>query len=293
MAGAVQWRVLGPDERALQPAFVDLVRAVFRAADFARWIDWGLWQDDYRVVLALEDGRAVASVGVQRMRLQLPSGEREVYQWGAVAVHPACRGRGLATEAIRRADALCAGAPVLLYGNPSVRAFYPRFGFRAAPSWRFRLNRSLHPQAGAPLLDPATDADLRRRLLAAVEGAALLDPCLAARGHGRILLWYYANGFARPLHRIDASTWIVAAVEDGVLQVDEVIAPQPVDLLPILPRLLTEPVTAVEFGWAAQAWLDPDSAAALQAVEEEADLFLRGCDDWPAWPAALQPLART
>lgn len=291
----MEWQVVDAGDTALHGAFVDLVRAVFRRADFARWIDWGMWAPNYRVVLGSEHGKAVASVGVQGMRLWIGGRERQAFQWGAVAVHPTERGRGLAAEAIRRANALCADAPVLLYANPDVRAFYPRFGFRPAPSWRFRLNRAFHPEAVVKALDPALDdaGTLRVELLAAVAAAAPLDTRLAARDHGRILAWYYANGFARPLWRLDDALWLVAGEEDGVLHVDEVIAPAPRDLLPLLPRLLSGPVSSVEFGWQPAAWLDAADAAGVVPVEEPADLFLRGFSDWPDVPAALQPMART
>jgi predicted N-acetyltransferase YhbS len=254
-----------------------------------------MWAPDYRVVLGCEHGEAVASVGVQGMRVWVGGRERHACQWGAVAVHPAQRGRGLAAEAVRRADALCGDAPVLLYANPDVRAFYPRFDFRPASSWRFRLNRTFHPAGAAAALDPAAPdaAPLRAALVAAVAAAAPLDTNLAALDHGRILAWYYANGFARPLWRLDDTLWLVAGVEDGVLHVDEAIAPAPRDLLPRLPQLLNAPVAAVEFGWQPAVWLDAASASAVEPVQEPADLFLRGFSDWPEAPAALQPMART
>lgn len=292
MNSVIRLHVLGPADAALHPAYCDYVARVFTQADFRRWCEWEQWSESYRAFCLFDGERVVANAAVSRMRLWVDGEEVEGFQLGAVGCLPGCRGQGLARRAMQAALAACGSAPVLLFANPTVAEFYPRFGFAAAPQWRFETRAELRPGAEpAPRLDlaePADRADFLR--LAAV--AAPSAGTFAARDYGRIATWYAANGYAAPLRRLDRDTLVFAQAEDGVLTIQDVFAAAPdrFDLAAALPRLIDAPVHTVSFGFGPpRGW----AQAAATAIEDDAHLFVRGLD-LAALPAHRFPLlART
>lgn len=286
----MQLRRLGPDDRDAHAAFCAGVRAVFQRADFARWIDWGEWSDDYLACALFDGERVVANASLTRMRLRVEGGDVDGWQIGAVFCLPEARGRGWARRVLDAALDHCGDAPVLLFANPSVREFYPRFGFAPRDEHEFVADFACDPAGEvAPTLDVA-DPAVRARL------HALADACLpeserfGVRGQGRIVSWYYANGFARPLRALDEDTWLVCGVRDGLLHVDAILARADFDLRAAIPRLIERPIRGVRLGFTPDRWW-PDARAI--GVDPEPDLFVRGFDPLPRMPHKFPLLAQT
>jgi GNAT superfamily N-acetyltransferase len=267
--------VIGPQDTELQGPFCDYVSQVFRKADFRRWTNWGEWNDDYRAYTLFEDGRVVANVSVMRMRLLLEGREVPAFQLGAVGCLPSHRGRGLSRVVMDAALEACGAAPVLLFANPSVLQYYPRFGFQP---WRQTLFTAAHQAvpAGppAPTLD-LEDAAVRAHLAVLSRESLPVTERFGARGYGPIATWYAANGFARPLRKLSDDTWVFASVEGDTLYLDDIFTREPFDLRAHLPRLIDRPIRAIHFGFTPERWW-PE---AVEAGEDpEADLFVRALD---------------
>lgn len=254
-------------------AYCEYVRTVFTRADFSRWCAWGEWNEDYRAFTVLEGERVVANASVMRMDLLVEGEPLTGYQLGAVGCVPTHRGRGLARRAMEAALQHCGDAPVLLFANPTVRAFYPRFGFKPEDEAIFCAEESFAP-AGPPAeaLDVG-DEGVRRQIHALCAEGAPLTRRFGARGYGRILTWYYAAGFARPLRRLGPDLLVVAGVEDETLYVDAILARGHLDLRPFIPRLIEAPIKRLRFGFTPDLWWP---GAAAVGVDPDPDLFLRG-----------------
>ena len=266
---------IGPGDTALQAAFCDYVPQVFRRAAFRRWWEWGEWDDDYHAFSVVEDGQVLANASVMRMRLRLEGREVTGFQLGAVGCLPAQRGRGLARAVMEAALDFCGDAPVLLFANPNVLRFYPRFGF--AP-WRQELFSAPHEAmpAGtpAPTLDPS-EAGVRAGLAALSDEGIPVTERFGARGYSRIATWYPANGFARPLRRLGDDAWVFAGVEGDTLYLDDIFTRGPFDLRAWIPRLIDRPIQRIQFGFTPERWW-PEATVAGE--DTEADLFVRGMD---------------
>jgi GNAT superfamily N-acetyltransferase len=286
-------RILDHTDLALHPAYCDYVAQVFSQADFRRWCEWGQWAPGYRAYSLFEDGRVVANASTMRQRLIVGGEEIVAFQFGAVGCLPEWRGRGLARGAMQAALAECGDAPALLFANDSVLAFYPRFGFAPAPQALFEAPHAVEPAPlRAPQLDLA-DPAVRARFLALAARAAATGGRFASRDYGRVATWYAANGFAAPLLELDPDTWVFAREEDGVLEIEDVVAaaPSQAALAAALPRLIERPVRALRFGF------DPERLwpqACASGPDEDAGLFLRGLDPSRLGPHSRFPvLART
>ncbi|CAM3196205.1 GNAT family N-acetyltransferase [Corallococcus sp. ZKHCc1 1396] len=263
---------IGSHDIGLKAAFCDFVPQVFRRADFRRWSDWGEWNDDYRAFAVLEEGRVVANAAVMRMRLILEGREVQAFQLGAVGCVPTHRGRGLSRVVMDAALDACAGAPVLLFANPNVRQFYPRFGFQPWTQTLFAAAHEATPSGPpAPRID-LEDAAARAGLAALSSEGLPVTERFGARGHSTAASWHVANGFARPLRRLEDDAWVSAGVEGDTLYIDDVFTRRAFDLRACVPRLIDRPIRSIRFGFTPERWW-PDATVAGE--DTKADLFVR------------------
>ncbi|RKG83642.1 GNAT family N-acetyltransferase [Corallococcus sp. CA049B] len=264
---------IGQFDAGLQDLFCDYVPQVFRRADFRRWRAWGEWDDAYRAFSLLEAGRVVANTSVMRMRLVMEGREVTAYQLGAVGCLPSHRGRGLARVVMSAALDACGDAPVLLFANPTVRQFYPRFGFQPWKQTLFAVTYDAVPEGPpAPTLS-LEDAEVRVGLAALSSEGLPSTERFGARGYGTVASWPVANGFARPLRQLGPDAWVFAGVEGDTLYLEDVFAREPFDLRAWIPRLIDRPIRTLRFGFTPERYWP----GAVEAGEDtEADLFVRG-----------------
>ena len=259
-------------DKDLQELFCDYVPQVFRRADFRRWRAWGEWNGDYRAFALIEDGRVVANTSVMRMRLLLEGREVLAHQLGAVGCLPSHRGRGLARVVMNAALDACGDAPVLLFANPKVRQFYPRFGFQPQMQTLFATPYDAMPAGPpAPTLS-LEDAAVRAGLATLSSEGRPSTERFGARGYATVASWPVANGFARPLRQLGTDAWAFAGVEGETLYLDDVFAREPFDLRAWIPRLIDRPIRSIRFGFTPERYW-PEAVTAGEDME--ADLFVR------------------
>lgn len=279
-------RILGEHDHDAHPAYCRFVRAVFPRAGFERWIEWGEWDDSYRAFALFEGERIVANAALTRMRLLLEGVECAAWQFGAVGVLPDYRGRGYSDQVMAAALASTGEDPVLLYANPKVTRFYPRFGFRPQPEANFGVDFACAPGIPAPTLDPAQATT--RALIRDLAAALPVTLRFGARGHGRIISWYLANGFATPPKQVDEDTLVLCHIEDDCLHLEDILARRPFDLPAAIPTLIDRPIRQIRFGFTPEVcW----PKAKMLGVDSDAHLFVRGLQ--PASPHRFPRLAET
>lgn len=269
----IHLRTLGAADHAAHAGWCGLIRSVFTRARFEPWIEWGCWDDAYIAYVAFDGDTPVANVSRTRMRLLVDGAERTGWQLGAVCTRPEFRGHGLGRRLLEAALADCGSDPVLLFANPTVRDFYPRFGFVPCGEWTFEAAHAAVPAGTlAPTLDPA-DPKVRARIRRlAAEGL----PCtqrFGARGHGDIALWYLANGFVPAPREPQPGTLVFCTRRDDCLVLHEVLSEGAVDLAALIPSLIDSPIRRLRFDFTPERlW----PLAQAVAIDPEADLFVRG-----------------
>jgi hypothetical protein len=164
--------------------------------------------------------------------------------------------------------------PIILFANINVLDFHPRFGFPPAPTASVFRSRQYNPfRMQALRCDPASAVD-RLRLANLCARARPIRGPLAARNYYPALLWRLTS---RPvtafwLHDLDAA---VAAILDGQRRVvHDVIAIQPFDLKPVIPPLMADPMTDLEFCFDPEDWWP--SADHSELNDSNRRLFGRG-----------------
>jgi ribosomal protein S18 acetylase RimI-like enzyme len=284
-------RITHADAR-LHEAFLRYVPRVFPRADFRAWYVRGGWTDDYEAHVLAEGDEVVANVSVMRMRLVVDGCEVRGAQLGAVGSVPEWRGRGLMRPLLERVlEGLEREAElVLLYANEGVLDFYPRFGFRRARESLFELAVSLDPAASpAPRVD-LDDPAQRAAWLRACARSPPPTERFGARAYGSAALWHACAFYRQDVHVLaEGEAYAVAVQRGDTLELLDVAAPRPFELLPALPRVLRRPIARIRFGFCPERW-----CPGATAVGESDDLlFVRGGPSLPAAPFKLPALAQT
>jgi hypothetical protein len=280
------------DDTRWHSRFFSFVGQVFAGLDFRLWAERGGWDSRYEVFAMVEDGRILATVGRSRMDFVINDKNVPGFQLGAVATHVERRHEGLSRRLIECVlDGVGADQPIILFANDTVLDFYPRFGFKRTRQKRFIaiITRDpAGPRARPFAIENPTDRSRLAHLCARAEAPG---SALSARNYYHILLWHltYRPIQAFWLDGVDA--FVVIEASGGRLVVHECIADRRFDLFAVLPHLITEPVSEVEFGFDPAAWLSKCEVDVSD--DDEALLFVRGDAISPAEPFRFPNLAQT
>jgi predicted N-acetyltransferase YhbS len=279
-------------DTAGQDAFLRYIPRVFPRFDFRPWYLRGGWTSAYEAFALAQADEIVANVSVMRMRLLIGGREVRGAQLGAVGCVPEMRGQGLMRPLLERVLAQLESEAELLflYANDGVLDFYPRFGFRQVRESVFELERPLEPA-----LDPAPRLDLddpSQRAAWLTACASSLPPTerFGMRDYGSAALWHACVFYPHAVHVLsEGDTYAVAVQRGDTLHLLDLAAPRRFDLLPVLPRLIREPIARVRFGFCPELWCP--MARAVEPSDEA--LFIRGALALPAEPFKLPTLAQT
>ncbi|UXI69390.1 GNAT family N-acetyltransferase [Tahibacter amnicola] len=270
-------------------AFSAYVARVFPRISFDAWMDRGNWDDSYCAYALYEDDVIVANASVTQMRILVDGEMLAACQFGAVGCIPEARGKGFARRVVESALEDCGTRPVLLFANPTVSRFYPLFGFVPAAQYQFTAQCTARPSARPAERVNAMDHPIAAMLSERVDAIPVTTRFGAHGYHRTVSDWYVTNGLARPLRRLPNGAMVFCAVEDGVLRIDDIVAPRRFDLRSHIEDLIDEPIHRIAFGFTPEhCW--PDAQAHLDAG---AHLFLRNFPELPPGPSQFPVLART
>lgn len=289
---AIQPLRIAHADTARHDAFLRYIPRIFPRIDFRSWYLRGGWTSRYEAHALVQADEIVANVSVMMMRLVIGGREVRGAQLGAVGCVPEMRGQGLMRTLMDRVLAHLQSRVelVLLYANDGVLDFYPRFGFRQAQESVFDLELAMEPASTtAPRVD-LDDPAQRTGWLAACEGSVPPTERFGMRDYGSVALWHACNFYPRDVYVLrEGETYAVAVQRGDTLHLLDLAAPCRFDLLPVLPRLIREPIRRVRFGFCPEVWCP--SARAVEPLDEA--LFIRGAPALPAEPFRLPMLGQT
>jgi predicted N-acetyltransferase YhbS len=281
-------------DNACHDRFFDFVTSIFKVG--RTFFDWGErrgWAAGYEVFAIVVDDRIVSTVGRQAMRYVINGQARNGYQIGAVATHREHRNRGLARRLMERVlvELDAPDQPVILFANPSVLEFYPRFGFRRLAQTRFVAHVDVRPAGTlAPSLDLARATD-RVWLANHCARAHPIGGGFTARDYCATLLFHLTRE-PRRAFRLDSFGVVVVTQQDGDrLLIQDLLATRPFSLTDALPRLCAAPARMIEFGFHPELWWPNTKTLALD--DGESPLFVRGAATGVAEPVRFPELAHT
>ena len=258
------------DDPRLRQSFNQLARDTFDL-DFEPWYQNGFWGGQYDPWSLLLDGEIAANVSVNRINCLLDGQRRQDLQLGTVMTRADLRGRGLNRLVMGAALAEReAWDGVFLYANDSVLDYYPRFGFQAAPEYRYRASIT---GLASPTVRPVpmeTPADWRHFL---AEKSCRQCLGLLQLETDSLLMFYLSQSMRDAVFFIPEANAYVLAEQDGeLLTVYDAFAPTPLPLLELC-RAFGPSVRRVEFAFT------PAGRDGLEEYEyhaEDTTLFISG-----------------
>jgi GNAT superfamily N-acetyltransferase len=235
------------------------------------------WETETTPFAWVEEGRALAHVGVIAHPLRLLGEDRVVAGIHAVCVDPEARGRGLGRRCMEAAVAWIDERFDLVKLSTTIPAFYGRWGFSVVRTHRFVAQRS----GGGGPARPAT-LDDTARVRALLSARTPTSDIYATREPGWLLITDLALQGRLP-HGVlvvpQRDFLIVARQQAEILHLDDVVGPE-------LPGL-EEVLAAIPFRFERVIYgftpdrLDPGARAESVPLEEGA-MQVRGA--WPKLP---------
>lgn len=247
---------IGPADTQHHEAFFRFMMAVF-GVSFRGWAQHGGWDDSYSVFAIEEADEVVATVGRMAMRLVIDGEPVDAYQLGAIATHPAHRGRGLIRNLIRHIIMLppLDDRPFLVFGNGQVSQLYPRLGFEPIAQSRYRVTFAVERPTGGERGALDLDQPAARSLLARLAlNAHPLSTDYCPHAYYPVLLWHLLYRPLRAVHLEELDTIIVVSQTGDRLFVHDVLSAEPFNLLEAVQHLALQPVAMVEFGFTPTDW---------------------------------------
>lgn len=252
-----------------------------------------VWHEVSTAFVAFEDGIAVSHTGVIEIPMVIGGQKRTVAGIHAVCTRPAYRGRGFSTAMIREALEYADSRTDVAILATAITDFYEPFGFRPVPENRFRIAWSGdRTQTGTPA---------RRLSSGNRDDVRLLHELLRRRTHVSNVIasvdpgWLFiidevlnSRGFDRLYHIPDLDAVVACEYTDERLVLLDIVAPQPIPLDQVVPRMPIEPEHVETTFTPDRVW---DGEYTLLPSDPDDCLMVRGNASIPA-PCALSQLAR-
>lgn len=257
------------NDEALRRSFNALAEATF-GLNFENWYQLGYWGDHYDPWSVVIDGEVVSNVSVNRTDLVIDGQVRHFLQLGTVMTAEKHRNKGYARAIMEQLEPVLAAADgVYLFGNDSVLAFYPKFGFVKGREFRY----SGEFTASAPLAQRSdmTDPAVRKALELAMESSFFQDRCHMVQNSG--LIFFYAAQFLADCvwYWPERNAWIIAEEDEGLWTLHNVFGPADVTA--------EEAVRALGIGGKVVLGFspsDPENWDEEELIGEDCTFFVRG-----------------
>lgn len=258
-------------DNVLRESFNRLAKITF-GLDFEQWYKNGYWNDKYIPYSVVADGKVISNVSVNLIDCNIMGKNKRYIQLGTVMTDSEYRNRGyisLLMKKIMHDFSECDG--FFLYANDSVKEFYPKFGFRKAEEFRFRMHINTENNKMTARHIPMEnkkdwDLFLREKNKRKSAGRVKLDT-------DDLTMFYLTQYMKNNVYFLKASDCIVIAEKEGeILTVYDIFCSTDVDIVSVC-SAFGEDIEKVEFAFT------PENIERLKKYkyyEEDCTFFILG-----------------
>ncbi|KLU39627.1 MAG: hypothetical protein AA931_06320 [Peptococcaceae bacterium 1109] len=247
---------------------------------FARFQALGVWDEQYEYFSVMDESKMVANCGAYHMQMVVDGIKQEFLQFGAVAVHPAYRGKGLGRLVMEQALGEYPDVPAFLYANLDAKLFYTKLGF--VPQEERQPFVTVRPGPRKPGLE-------RLELIYPevgeyLESRGCFSPCLDCVNQEALNWFHLVYQFQDNLYHVpELGVMLVMEERGSEVFLHDVAAPQKVSFECLLPYIQGEGVERVTFGfrpdrldsrWETEPSSDPDSVLMARGWEGDLGCFI-------------------
>jgi len=272
------------DDAALLDSFNELTRNTF-GFDFTGWHAAGHFSDMYVPHVVLDKEKVVSNVSVNRMQFDMGGVIKNYIQIGTVMTDDEYRGRGLNRKIMESIMQEYAGKVdgIYLFGNDSVLEYYPKFGFVPCEEYEYYFAYEKDSDVVSYAMERVDMADeaQAKRVYAVMENYFAEptvpnenDAMYMSENLGLYHFWMDSEYRDNIYYLPECGVYVVAAVEDGKLNLYQIIGKEKADVKRIA-KTFGEAFSEVVLGYTP---VHKDGLSVRIHKEEDCTLFILGED---------------
>lgn len=272
------------EDSTLLDSFNELTRNTF-GFDFTGWHAAGHFSDMYVPHVVLDKEKVVSNVSVNRMQFDMGGVIKNYIQIGTVMTDDEYRGRGLNRKIMESIMQEYAGKVdgIYLFGNDSVLEYYPKFGFVTCEEYEYYFayekDSDVVPYA-MERVDMEDEAQAKR--LYAVMENYFAEPAVPNENDAMYMsenlslyhFWMDSEYRDNIYYLPECGVYVVAAVEDGKLNLYQIIGKEKADVKRIA-KAFGEGFSEVVLGYTP---VHKEGLSVRIHKEEDCTLFIIGED---------------
>lgn len=233
------------DNGGLRASFNELTQKVF-GFDFSDWYEKGHWGDQYIPHVLIDNhGKIISNVSVNLMKFDIGGTIRNYIQLGTVMTDPDYRGQGFNKFILRRVLEEYQGKVdgIYLFGNDSVRGYYPKFGFKPMKEYEYSINLNKGIQDKEQINKyqlkkvDLSDQNACEKLYHVIQtyedlnlGRNPNDGFCMCNNPGLYQFWLAAEFSENVYYLSDLEAYVIANVQSGILTIYQIISIKRIDM---------------------------------------------------------------
>ncbi|MFW6287574.1 MAG: GNAT family N-acetyltransferase [bacterium] len=288
------------DEKWLREEFFDFAHQIFGLA-FKEWYEYGCWNDSYICYSLVDRDRMVSNVSLSKFNVTINNEKKKAIQLATVGTLEEYRGKGLSRFLMEKVldEYQDDNDFVFLSANDTVVDFYPRFGFRRVPEYKFTAD--LFNINNEKLKNESNKTRIRKLNIDNQEDLAIIKRLFQKRiplsqrfnieNYISVFMWYIVNFYRESIWYIeDKDIVLVYQVDGQTLEVFDIISPANFDFTEVLTYLELSGVKKM------QVYFTPDILnieVDNEAMIDEEPFFVLGGFPLEGKPFKVPQLAQT
>lgn len=215
----MEFRTGYKSDEKLRKSLARLAEQTF-GIDLETWYQNGFWQDDYIPYSMTEDDSVISNVSVNICNIRWKKKIRHLAQLGTVMTDSKYRGKGYASDLIKRASADCLKSfeGIYLYAEECNVPFYEKLGFKRIEEYQCRKQVNITNSTSAEKIPMDSGEDWDRMVDIIQRRGQYGDKIMV--GNTGLFMFYLAGPFSDCVYYVpSAEAYVVAGVEGETLTV--------------------------------------------------------------------------
>ncbi len=259
-------------DNTYRKSFNELAQSVFEL-NFEGWYQNGYWTGKYIPYSFLHNDKVVANVSVSPMKFMHNGKIRNYIQLGTVMTDGAYRNQGLIRRLMEEVDSDFGKSAdgFFLFANETVLDFYPKFGYKKMVEHSFYQYPNNQCEMTAMEIPMKSKEDYKLLEAAVINSCA--QSSLWMLENMELVMFYATQFMSENIYEVkNQNAYVIAELDEGDLFIDQIFAPNKVNLDEIIASFGTE-VKKVTLGFTP---LDTDGFLWEESMDEDTILHGKG-----------------
>lgn len=258
-------------DEALRKSFNELAEKTF-GLNFEKWYQSGFWKEQYIPYSVIKENKVIANVSVNIMDMYVNGQKKHYIQLGTVMTDEAYRNQGLSRLLMEQIIKDYKGVNMYLWGNDSVEAFYPKFGF--VPSKEFKLKKTVkNTEEKTAVSTPMETKEQWDELAKAISESA--PNGVFEMDNTGLWMFYIVNFMGDCVYYIeDLKAYVIAEISENQLELQGVFSKEKADIEQVI-KAFGKEIETVSLGFTPYC---KEGYTEEEISQEDSHFFVMGQD---------------